>query len=58
MSVTEAQAFENAAALHGVTPGEAERAADKVQLILFENGWLGSPESEIKHASDWTGEAP
>ncbi len=57
MSVPEAQAIQNAAKRYGVTTTEAKKAVSKVQTILFKNDWLGgSPESEIKHASDWKGE--
>lgn len=58
MSVSETQAIADAAARYGVSTEEAEMAVDKVQAILFENSWFGSPESEIQHASDWTAETP
>lgn len=58
MSISEEQALQNAGKLYGVTPDEAKKIANKVQSVLFQNKWFGSPESEIKHASDWKGEKP
>lgn len=58
MSVSEAQAFENAAKRYGVTVAEAQKATKKVQELLFRNGWFGSPDSEIRHASDWKEKKP
>lgn len=58
MSVSEAQAFENAAKRYGVTVAEAQKATKNVQEILSRNGWFGSPDSEIRHASDWKEEKP
>ncbi|MEW5884359.1 MAG: hypothetical protein AB1725_09085 [Armatimonadota bacterium] len=57
LSVSESEAVRRAAAAHGVTPTAAKEIADRVQRILFENNWFGSAESEIKHASDWRGQA-
>lgn len=53
MSVSEDAALESAARRYGVTVGEARGATDKVQRVLFQNNWFGSPEAEIRHASDW-----
>ena len=53
MSVSEEQAIKNAANKYGVTILEAKNASKKVQEILFRNNWFGSPDSEIRHASDW-----
>ncbi len=53
MSVSEDQALKNVANKYGVTVIEAKNASRKVQEILFRNKWFGSPDSEIRHASDW-----
>lgn len=58
MSVPEAQAIGDAAARYGLSREEARLAVDKVQAILYENNWFGSPESEIQHASDWIDQTP
>ena len=58
MSVSEAEALRRAATSHGVTNTAAKKIVDKVQRILFKNNWYGSAESEIKHASDWSGRRP
>ena len=53
MSVSDAQALENVAKRYGVTVEEAKKTTKKVLYILSRNGWFGSPDSEIRHASDW-----
>ena len=58
MSVPEAEAFQDAAKRYGVAVAEARTVVNEVQQILFRNGWLGAPASEIRHASDWKGEKP
>ena len=58
MSVSEAQAYQSAANQYGVTVAETRNVTEKVQKILSRNSWLGSPDSEIQHASDWKGENP
>lgn len=58
MSVSEAQAIEDAAKRFGITEAQVKSTTKKVQMILFANKWLGTPESEIRHASDWDGETP
>lgn len=51
------QALEAVARKHGVTPTTAGDTAKRVQVDLFENKWFATPEAEIRHASDWNGEA-
>ena len=58
MSVSEPEALESAAKRYGVTAAQARKATYKVQEILSRNGWFGTPESEIRHASDWEGKKP
>lgn len=58
MSVPEAEALRRAATSHGVTTTAAKEIVDKVQRTLYRNNWFGSAESEIKHASDWSGQEP
>ena len=58
MSISGAQALQNAAKRYGVTVAEAREATKKVQNILFSNKWFASPEAEIRHASNWNGEKP
>ena len=58
MSVSEDEAFQITAKRYGVSAQEVRKATDRVQKILFQNGWIGAPDSEIRHASDWNGEKP
>jgi hypothetical protein len=58
MSVPEAEVLKRTAKEFGITPAEAKRTVDMVQSVLFKNAWLGRPEAESRHASDWKGEAP
>jgi len=58
MSVPEIQAYQNVAKRNGVTVAEAKKTVKKIQAILFQNNWFGSPESEIQHAIDWEAEKP
>ena len=58
MSVSEDEAFRRVAKRYGVSVAEARASVDKVQKILFQNGWMSAPASEIRHASDWNGEKP
>lgn len=58
MSVPEEQALKSTAKRYGVTVSEAREVADKVNDILIRNRWFGTPDSEIRHASDWKGEKP
>ena len=57
-SVSEDQALRNVAQQYGASPEDVKAAADKVQEMLFENDWFGTPQSEIRRASDWQGEQP
>ena len=56
LSVPEDQVMQNAAEEYGVTIQDANLIVEKVQLVLFTNGWFGRPEAEIRRASDWQGE--
>jgi len=56
MNVPESQALKEVAKKYGVSVNEVRGATDKVQQALFQNKWFGTPESEIKHASDWSAE--
>ncbi len=58
MSISEEQALQNVGGRYGVKSDEAKKIVEKVQSILTQKNWFGSPESEIMHASDWTGEKP
>ena len=58
MSIPESEAFEIAGKRCGVTAAQAEKMTKKVLRILTLNGWFGSPEFEIKHASDGQDEKP
>lgn len=58
MSVSEARALESVAKHYGATVEEVQKATRKVQEILHRNKWFGSPDSEIRYASDWQGEKP
>jgi hypothetical protein len=58
MSISEEQALQNVGRRYGVTSDEAKKIVRKVQSILSQKKWFGSPESEIMHASDWIGEKP
>ena len=57
MSVSEEEAYRRIARDFNTTPKEAERITEKVQGILFRNGWLGTTAQEIRRASDWQGES-
>ena len=57
LSVPEGEAIRNAARNHGVSPPIAQEAAKHVQEVLSSNNWFASPDAEIRHASDWNGEA-
>lgn len=57
-SVPEREALQQAANAFGMSADEAKAAIRKVQRDLSRNKWFGSPESEIRHASDWNGETP
>ena len=44
------------ASRHGMSSSEIAAVINRVQRALYENGWMSSPQSEIRHASDWNGE--
>lgn len=56
MGIPEDQAVEAVSRKNGVSVEEVREAMDKVRRILYSNNWFGTPESEIRHASDWGGE--
>lgn len=57
-SVPEQQALQNVARQHRMSVEGLRKVVNRVQKSLFDNKWLGTPESEIRHASDWKGETP
>jgi hypothetical protein len=57
-SISEGEALRSIGKQYGIPPEEVRRAAAKVQETLVRNGWFGTPESEIRHASDWQREQP
>ena len=58
MSVSESETLQRTAQRYGVSVQEAREVVDKVQKVLFQNGWMSTPATEIRHASDWNGERP
>ena len=58
MSISEEQALQNVGKLYDASPDEVRIASNKVQAVLLRNGWFGSPESELRHASDWESQQP
>ena len=58
MEVSESKALESVARKYGVSVDEARKSVNAVQEALSSNNWFGTPESEIRRASDWRGEAP
>ncbi len=54
MSVSEQEALRAAAEVNGVNATEAAKAVESVQSVLSQNGWFGTPESEVRRASDWS----
>jgi hypothetical protein len=55
-SVSEQQALQNVSRQYKIPVDELRNVVNKVQKALFDNKWFGSPESEIRRASDWRGE--
>ncbi len=55
MSIPESVAYPRAARRFDVSPAQAREITEKVNRILGMNGWLGTPDNEIRHASDWPG---
>lgn len=56
MSVAEEQAMRTIGAAHNMSVAEVRKTTRKVEMALFKNKWYGTPETEIRHASDWKGE--
>lgn len=57
-SVPEQQALRNVARQYKISVEDLRKVVNKVQKSLFDNKWFGTPESEIRHASDWKDETP
>lgn len=57
-SVPEQQALQNVGNRYKIPVEDLRKVVNKVQKILFDNKWFGTPESEIQHASDWKSETP
>lgn len=57
-SVPEQQALQNVAKQYKIPVEGLRRVVNKVQRSLFDNKWFGTPESEIRRATDWNGETP
>jgi len=51
--VSEEEAAKKIGQKYGITPKEALSISRKVQEELFIKKWMSTPESEIRHASDW-----
>ena len=59
MSVPESQNLGNIAKKYKLSVADMRKTVDKVMRNLSENNWMiGSPASQIRHASDWNGETP
>ena len=57
-SVPESQIMHNIANGQKISVDEVRKTTEKIQAILSKNKWFGTPESEVRHASDWKGEEP
>jgi hypothetical protein len=55
IGVSESKALESVSRKYGVSVDEARKSVDAVQEALSSNNWFGTPESEIRRASDWKG---
>ena len=55
MSISEEQALAEIGRRYGISAAEALRIVLHVEEVLLTNGWFGTAESEIRHASDWEG---
>ena len=53
MNVDDDAARQAVAERHRLTVDEVRTVVDSVMARMFRNGWFGSPEFEIRHASDW-----
>lgn len=58
LSVSDQKVLQNVSTRYKVPVEELRKVVDKVQKTLLHNEWFGTPESEIRHASDWRGETP
>lgn len=56
LSISEEQAHRNIARDNNTTAQVVKETTTKVLRILVANGWLGTVQNEIRHASDWSGE--
>jgi hypothetical protein len=57
MSVSEEEGLRRVAKRYGSTPAKVEATAEKVQMWLFNQHGFGTPDAEIRFASDWNGES-
>lgn len=57
-SASAQQALQNVSRQYKIPVEELRKVVNKVQKLLFDNKWFGTPESEIQRASDWRGETP
>lgn len=57
MSIPEERTVAALSELQRIPPADVKQIAKKVQGILHGNRWYGTTQSEIRHASDWRGEA-
>lgn len=55
MSISEDEAARRIGRQFEITPSEVDSIAERVNQILIRNDWFSSPEFEIRHATDWTG---
>ena len=58
MSVSQEQAYVRVARCHGLTAAQVRDITRKVQEILLQNSWFGTPTAEVRHATDWSGQQP
>jgi hypothetical protein len=54
MSVPEEQAVSALAERHAISSDSVQAIVRRVQEVLSRNNWYSTPESETRHASDWT----
>jgi hypothetical protein len=52
--IPESALLEAVGAEYGMPSDQVRNISDRVQRVLYENGWLGTPRTEIAHASDWS----
>jgi hypothetical protein len=57
-SLSEQEALQNVSRQYNIPVEELRKVVRRVQKTLFDNKWFGTPESEIRRASDWKGETP